>query len=107
MIRHTSRAAGKSVKGKASQQMRATIFDAILRAGSSGLTIEEIVTKTGIKLQTVCARRKELEDKRLIMNSGSKRPTSSGRSAIVWVVPASVTKALLNRKRQLSAMKSA
>lgn len=98
MIRTTSRVAGKSVKGAQTRKMRAQIFDAILRARSNGLTIEEIVDVTGIKLQTVCARRKELENKHLITDSGNRRPTSSGRSAIVWVVPTTVIRAMIARR---------
>jgi len=52
----------------------------------NGATIEEIVSYTGLKIQTVCARRKKLEEMGLVIDSGEKRKTSSGRNAIVWVM---------------------
>jgi hypothetical protein len=85
--RATSIAAKASVAGSVSRTLRQRVFLFILSKGNFGATINEIVDGTGIMLQTVCARRKELEEKRLVIDSARRRPTPSGRSAIVWVIP--------------------
>lgn len=66
------------------QTLQLKVLNALESSHSDGMTIEEIVNSTGIKLQTVCARRKELENQGLVFNTGRRRKTSSGRTAIVW-----------------------
>lgn len=70
-----------------SKKMRGEIFRCVLRRGAQGATIEEIAALTGIRMQTVCARRNELGKKRFVTDSGLRRETMSGSSAKVWVVP--------------------
>jgi hypothetical protein len=89
MIRGTSFAAERAIKPKA-RQLRAKVFLFILSRGALGATLEEI--EQGLKLpgNTVRPRRVELEEKGFVKGSGKTRPTASGRSAIVWIVPEEV-----------------
>lgn len=67
---------------------RGRVFWRILRAGEAGKTDEEIHRETGIDLNTVRPRRRELEKLGMIRKSGEKRPTGNGRRksmAAVWV----------------------
>jgi predicted transcriptional regulator len=57
----------------------------ILRA-LGGCTCDEIEAETNLAHQTASARLKGLRDKGLIKFSGAKRPTRSGRAAMVYVV---------------------
>lgn len=93
MIASTSLAAGRSIPASTSKRLRLEVFKYILYAGRNGKTIEEVSEETGIKLQTVCARRNELDKSGLVIDSGSRRPTLSGRSAKVWIVPDHIAKA--------------
>lgn len=93
----TSIAAHKSLTRPVSKELRKTVFKAILYSDMNGMTIEEIANETGIKLQTVCARRNELDKKGLVIDSGNRRKTSSGRSAKVWIVPNTIAKAAKSR----------
>lgn len=54
--------------------------------GEEGATLHEIAAGTGISLQTVCARRREIELKGLVKDSGKRRLSPSKRAATVWVV---------------------
>lgn len=76
-----------------SGKMRGEVFRCVLRRGALGATIEEIAALTGIRVQTVCARRNELGNKGLIVDGGSRRETMSGSSAKVWVVPEAIANA--------------
>lgn len=82
-MRATSLEAYDSIQESA-PNLRQRVLEVIQSAGESGLTIEEIVNATGIKLQTVCARRNELEKSGQVISSGTRRKTESGRTAIVW-----------------------
>lgn len=50
-----------------------------------GLTCDEIEKMMDGKHQTISARVNELRDKGWIKDSGQRRPTRSGRNAIVWI----------------------
>ena len=76
----TSHAAALSVD--VSQLER--IYLETLRANPMGLTNEEIAERTGLPLNSISPRSKPLRDKNLIFDSTYRRPTSSGRSSIVW-----------------------
>jgi len=86
-ISSTSIAARKSISGSTARTLRSQVFKYVALQGGLGATIEEISINTDIKLQTVCARRNELGKSKLVIDSGIRRRTSSGRTAIVWVVP--------------------
>ena len=83
-IRSTSVAAKKSMKPFAAAQVD-HVLDFIVRRGKKGATLEEIANGTRIKLQSVCPARLMLEKHGFVVDSGLRRPTSSGRKAIVWV----------------------
>lgn len=83
-IRSTSAAAHTSAKSFAATHAD-MILDHIVRCGNFGATLEEIANSTGIKLQSVCPSRLMLEKHGFVVDSGLRRPTSSGRLAIVWI----------------------
>jgi hypothetical protein len=60
----------------------------VLRAHPSGLTDFELAVMTGISQTSIGKRRGELRDIGVVEDSGVRRPSPSGSSAIVWrVVP--------------------
>ena len=82
----TSReAAASTVTGK----LRVKVYEFIVRRGQRGATDEEIIEagiKRGYLANGIRPRRVELVRYGWIIDSGERRPTRSGRSAIVWVV---------------------
>lgn len=66
--------------------MRAKVLAAITRAGAWGATDLELEKSLGIIHQTCSARRRELVLQNRIVDSGERRHTRHGRTAIVWVV---------------------
>lgn len=85
--RGTSEIAAQQI-GKAAPNLRQRIFDAIAAAGPRGLTDDEAEALLGIKPQSYTPRRGELVRLGLVVDSGERRPTSSGRPAAVWVAVA-------------------
>jgi len=83
----TSREAARRIK-KRSPLQRQRVSRCILDAGSHGRTDEETGTELGMLLHSVSPRRGELVKLGLVRDSGRRRPTSSGRPAIVWVATA-------------------
>lgn len=81
----TEREAARKAKPGAHKQAM-VVLAAIRGAGTLGLTIEEVATFTGLRQSSVCARRKWLEDMGMIVDSGKRRKTTSGRMAVVWEV---------------------
>jgi len=73
----TSRAAAEHIE-PVTGRLRLEVLDFI--TDMKGATNNEISNGTGIKLQTVCARRNELADAGAIRDSGIRRDGSS-----VWV----------------------
>ena len=57
-------------------------FDEIVLAG--GLTVYQLTQVLGRSHQTISARVNDLMNKGWIVDSGLRRPTGSGRKAIVW-----------------------
>ncbi len=57
--------------------------------GPRGATDEEIRLALNMRPDTCRARRCELRDARLVHDSGRRRPTASGRGAVVWVASSS------------------
>lgn len=64
---------------------RARIMAYLIHRGQHGATHEEVSVALDIRLSSVCGRFGELRKLYLVRDSGSRRPTSSGRPAIVWV----------------------
>ena len=82
----TSKAAADDIVDSATK-LRGEVLKFIRACGDKGATDEEIQTALPhIKPNTQRPRRVELAHRRLIADSGEKRPTQSGRSAVVWRV---------------------
>lgn len=87
----TSVAAHESIRWFISRQDREII--AALKVAENGLTREELVDRTGIKIQSVCARCNELLHQKILQNRSLpgttdpvQRRTNSGRWADVLYV---------------------
>lgn len=65
--------------------LRSRVLRVIESAGMFGQTDDEIEEITGLRHQTASARRRELAKAGAIVDSGMRRKTRSGRSAIVWI----------------------
>jgi len=80
----TSEAAARSMDATA-PSLRLDVLMAIQAAGNRGLTDDEIEVKLGLRHQTASARRRELVQAGLVLDSRQRRPTRSGRQASVWI----------------------
>lgn len=82
----TSEAAAVSVQGDFGPQCQA-VYQAILNAGSRGLTREEVCNVLGIRNQAACGRLKRLETKGLIgASSDYTRKASTNRQQQIYTV---------------------
>jgi len=81
----TSGVAADRIAGHAAKQ-RASVLAVIVTAGATGATDSEIEHSTGMRAQSVSPRRGELRALGLVVDSGRRRPTPSGRPAAVWVL---------------------
>ena len=81
-IRPTSKAAFASIKPEASD-LRAVVYQCI-QATQGGAICEAIELALNLRHQTVSARIRELFQRGLIVDSLRRRPTRSGRAAVVW-----------------------
>lgn len=82
----TSDAAARRIEGHA-PKVRRKIHDFIRDRGPQGATDDEGESVLGIKPQSYTPRRGELVDLGLVVDSGKRRKTESGRAAAVWVMP--------------------
>ena len=82
----TSQAAAQSLTRDQLQLMEKLVYDELRKAGSVGCTDDEIELATHLSHQTASARRRALVIKGCARDSGTKRKTRSGRSAVVWVL---------------------
>ena len=80
----TSRASARSLEPTVGS-MRADVFDLFARSPRE-LTDDEIEVALDMRHQTASARRRELAIARLVADTGARRKTRSGRSAIVWML---------------------
>jgi hypothetical protein len=71
-----------------SAEMRRRVYNYIRGCGDLGACDHEISLALSMPLQTVNPRRGELVTAGLVVNSGRRRATLAGRSAIVWVAAA-------------------
>lgn len=78
----TSKAAAGSLKGKA-QVIREYVLHTIER-NPDGLTCDEVEVITGLTHQTASARIVELREAGKLVATSMKRPTRSGRNAVVY-----------------------
>lgn len=65
--------------------MRGEVLAALVGRGHQGGTDEELAAELGQRPDTERARRVELRDAGLVLDSGRRRATSSGRQATVWI----------------------
>ena len=79
----TSRAAAASV-AHVTGGRRLAVLEAIAAAGARGLTDDEGEWAIGWNAQAWTPRRNELARLGLVVPTGERRPTASGRSATVW-----------------------
>lgn len=82
----TSGVAADRIAGHA-KDLRARVLAFIVGQGPHGVTDDEGETALGIKCQTYTPRRGELVALGLVVDSGRRRNTASGRPAAVWVTP--------------------
>ncbi len=82
----TSTVAAHRIAGHANG-LRARVLAFILEQGSHGATDDEGEAVLGIKPQTYTPRRGELVALGLVVDSGRRRKTASGRPAAAWVTP--------------------
>lgn len=82
----TSKAAAESVQ-PIQGDLRRRVYESIARAGSRGMTCDEVEQATNLKHQTASARVRELFQLGRLRKVG-KRPTSSGRQAWIYVASA-------------------
>lgn len=83
----TSTAAAEAIRPSVGT-MRARVLEVLTAMATfgDGHTDDELETITGFSHQSVSARRRELVLDGLVVDSGERRKTRSGRSAKVWVV---------------------
>jgi hypothetical protein len=82
----TSGVAAGRIAGHA-KDLRARVLAFIVEQGPHGATDDEGEAALGIKPQTYTPRRGELVALGLVVDSGRRRRTASGRPAAVWIVP--------------------
>jgi hypothetical protein len=80
----TSEAAAKSMKSKAATD-REKVFAFLVSMGDHGATDEELQESIPMNPSSERPRRVELVKQGHVGDSGKRRPTTSGRSATVWI----------------------
>lgn len=80
----TSKAAAVQIAPVAGR-LRQRVYEWLLSRGEIGATDEEIQEALAMGGSTARPRRVELLEQHRIRDSGQKRPTRSGRAAVVWV----------------------
>lgn len=66
--------------------IRRKVYELLRAAGTDGLADHEIADLLpGYAWSSTRTRRKELQEAGLVVDSGRRRPTRSGRQAVVWV----------------------
>lgn len=83
-MQETSVAAIDSIKNKISSIER-EVYEYIKSRGRKGSTCDEAEIALNLRHQTASARFTALRKRDEIMDSGERRPTRSGRKAIVWI----------------------
>lgn len=68
------------------RSLRETVLQWFIKQGPQGGTDEECQLALGLKCQTQTPRRVELCRLGLLVDSGERRMTTSGRKAVVWRV---------------------
>jgi hypothetical protein len=81
----TERGAAKAVAPRTGTG-RFKVLAALVEHG--GMIDEEIAARTGLRHYTAAPRRKELVEGGFVVDSGSRRKTTTGTAAIVWTATA-------------------
>lgn len=81
----TSQAAAEAIRPHLGA-MAAKVYGYLRKAYKHGATDDEVEAALVMRHQTASARRRELVLKGLVVDSGTRRATSSGRTATVWVL---------------------
>lgn len=79
----TSVAAADALTPKLGRLQRMALA-AIREAGAHGLTADELAARLDMDRWSIQPRTSELKRKRLIRDSGQRRPNATGKMAIVW-----------------------
>lgn len=80
----TSKAAAERIR-KDAPRLRRLVYEYIAARGQAGTTDQECQEALNLASNTQGPRRIELTDSGHVRDSGQRRPTRSGRGAIVWV----------------------
>lgn len=80
-----STAANTSLSGEEKARLRGIIGRAVRRTGERGATCDEIEVVTGLTHQTASARCTELLRDGVLIDTGQRRRTRSGRTARVMI----------------------
>ena len=87
--RAVSRIAYEAVVG-ATEFLRRRVETAVQAAGPDGLTCDDLEAQLAMRHQTCSPRVYELVAQGRLLDSGFRRRTRTGRTAIVWIVPSCV-----------------
>lgn len=87
--RDTSEAAAKAIAERV-PALRQKVYDFIASKGLGGATDEEVCDALKMIGSTERPRRIELVEAGKVVESGQRRPTKSGRQAIVWIAQAAL-----------------
>ena len=82
----TSREAAEKAEGSA-DSWRRRVLEFVRGRGPQGATDDELAACFAVSANTVAPRRTELAAAGRVVNSGKRRMTRAGGTAIVWVVP--------------------
>lgn len=80
----TSNDAARSIEPQL-PRLEKMVLDCLRGWGDDGLTCDTVEMMTALPHQTTSARLNQLAKRKLIRDSGLRRPTRSGRRAVVWV----------------------
>ena len=83
----TSREAARKARRRVSF-IRSRVIECFESAGAAGLSDEELFDTSGIAPNSARSRRIELTCAGLLRDSGRRRKTASGATAVVWVAEA-------------------
>jgi hypothetical protein len=82
--RDTSEAAAHSIEPTA-WSLCGRLLAAIKARGPAGFTCAEVEAAFDLRHQTASARLWDLHTRAYIRDSGARRPTATGRKAVVWI----------------------
>lgn len=84
-VRKSATSKAAAARLTVSEQQRRSVLAFLESCGERGATDEEIQDGIGMSGNTARPRRGELQKSGSVIDSGTTRPTRSGRAATVWV----------------------